>query len=205
MRTRVALLVGAVLLGALVLAGSATALQADGQTHVINDSANRTTNETSAQVGVCMVGVDSPCNGEPWDGGATESERSTGVANDTTTDEGTAGICLVGADSPCNGQHHDDAGKIVPIGDAPGSHASPGKDDGVLVPVEDGPGGHTHPVKDGRHAHPAKDSHETSPGICLIGADTACNSGAHATLAVESTGHHRSVFASLFDLFVSLF
>jgi hypothetical protein len=115
MRTRVALLVGAVLLGGLALAGTATATHADGQYHSLNDSID--TDENGTDVGVCMIGSDSPCNGEQWDGDneiGDEQPRDT----DRTSDDGAAeddevGICLVGADSACNGD--DGAGEDAQI------------------------------------------------------------------------------------------
>lgn len=119
MRTSVALLVGAVLLTAFALAGSATATQSADSAHNGTDSG-----DDGPEVGVCMIGVDSPCNGEEWDGDENDTNggnlqpvadgnesndvvdnRTEKDGHDTVTDGGgehEAGICLVGADTACN-------------------------------------------------------------------------------------------------------
>lgn len=119
MRTSVALLVGAVLLTAFALAGSATATQSADSVLNGTDSG-----DDGPEVGVCMIGVDSPCNGEEWDGDENDTkgdnlqpvadgnEKSGAVENrtekdghDTVTDgdgEHEAGNCLVDADTACN-------------------------------------------------------------------------------------------------------
>jgi hypothetical protein len=62
-------------------------------------------------MGVCRVGVDSPCNSEQWDGdrpartNETTSESGSGVAGPPSEDTSSeVGICQVGADSPCNSE-----------------------------------------------------------------------------------------------------
>lgn len=100
--------VAAALLGAVLLAGAATATPTTTDS-TLNESDNGT------QVGICMIGVDSPCNGEQWDGddeplpGDDETRESDGErihpddgANGSGDNESEVGICVIGTDSPCN-------------------------------------------------------------------------------------------------------
>jgi hypothetical protein len=188
MRTNVALLVGAVLLGGLALAGTATA--ADGQYHSLNDSLADDDNGTD--VGVCVIGVDSPCNGEGWDGdNETEDEQPRDderIGDDGESEDDEAGICLVGADSPCNdgnGTTEDGGGGVTPVDENESSdHTEPNEDNG--------------------------ESADDEAGICLVGADSACNgadgSSADARITLQSAGQEsQSIFESLFGVLAALF
>lgn len=67
----------------------------------------------SDDTGICLVGVDSPCNDAPSDDtsdddqiGIPEDQDGDGEIDDRFRggdDEADVGICLVGVDSPCNG------------------------------------------------------------------------------------------------------
>jgi len=175
MRTRVPLLVGAILLAGLAMAGAATATQADGQYHSFDESINGTDgdgNETG--VGICVVGADSPCNGEQWDDDNETSDDDRQLGDDEQSDEGDAGICMVGAGGPCNGDQADGDGQLTPAEEEnrTGDRIEPNKDDGGEA------------------------------GICLVGADSACNGNSAPNLSVESVTAQRQ---STFDFFVGLF
>lgn len=111
MRLRMPLLVGAVLLVGLGLAGAATAVPADDNSiseQTIGDDTD-TNNETTddGDVGICVTGVDSECNGEEYDGDndtATDDGQRIGSDDDDGDD---AGICMIGVDSECNGDEND--------------------------------------------------------------------------------------------------
>lgn len=125
MRTSVALFVGAVLLGGFVLGGSVTAAQSADSTHNGTD-----TGDNDTEVGICVIGVDSPCNGDEWDGDENDTEGGSlqpvadgdesddsveprtddkrGSVDDGQTDS-EVGICLLGADTACNTPHSADA------------------------------------------------------------------------------------------------
>lgn len=110
MNLRQPLLVAAVLLCGLLLVATATATTAaDGGDSI--GSNETATNDT--QAGVCVIGVDSPCNGEQWDGddpNGSTTETGVGETVERTTNasgEASAGICVVGADSPCNSEQWD--------------------------------------------------------------------------------------------------
>ncbi|MFC7060226.1 hypothetical protein [Halovenus salina] len=104
------------------------------QTAAGDASTNITANDASddgGDVGICLVGADSPCNDAPEDANDTNTNDSEHIGDDTDADDGRmgipedqdgdgeiderfqgddsdaesgsdAGICLVGADSPCN-------------------------------------------------------------------------------------------------------
>jgi hypothetical protein len=121
---------------ALVVVAAGGVAAADTSTSIGTPS-----NDTGdADVGICLVGADSPCNDtpdEPDTGdriGANDSddEHSVWIPEDRNRDgeiddrfrggtdrEAEAGVCLVGADSPCNdgpgGDHSDER-----TGDGPG-------------------------------------------------------------------------------------
>jgi hypothetical protein len=86
MRVRTALLVGAVLLAGLGLAGAATAAPIDGSDHETNETTN-TSGSAGAEVGICVTGVDSPCNGQQWDG-----DRSTARTHEAVMSNGSASV-----------------------------------------------------------------------------------------------------------------
>lgn len=98
--------VAALLVGCLLLAGAATAAAAaNGPTAASSIDGNETTANESAQAGICVVGADSPCNGEQWDGDARTNESTesgTAIGGGHGESGSDAGICVIGADSPCN-------------------------------------------------------------------------------------------------------
>lgn len=104
-------IVAALLFGAVLLAGTATATAT-----TVDSPLNESDNET--EVGICVIGVDSPCNGEEWDGDESGDNETASdldeqpVRGNESADSGTAigsggsetdvGTCVIGADSPCN-------------------------------------------------------------------------------------------------------
>lgn len=79
-----------------------------------------------AEAGICVVGADSPCNGESTDGEhigndsddgkqimIPEDQNRDGEIDDRFTNDENAdvGVCIIGADSPCNSDDKED-GKI---------------------------------------------------------------------------------------------
>ena len=118
MRTRVALLVGAVLLAGLAMAGAATATQADAQ--LGDEQINGTDGDNGTDVGICMIGVDSACNGEQWDGDneTTDSDAKRIGDDENQSDDSAAGICMVGAGGPCNSDNSSsDSSNLTPAND----------------------------------------------------------------------------------------
>lgn len=114
-RTLSALVAGLVVLSVAV--GGAVAAGELGETELNGDDGA----DDGPDVGVCVVGADSPCNGgdEADADHGNESSNGTGhvwIPEDQNRDGeiddrfhgnesegGDAGICLVGAESPCNG------------------------------------------------------------------------------------------------------
>jgi len=118
MRRTIAILV-TVLFSAVLLAGTVTAastVQGDGPSAQVDSPTNESANDT-AQVGICVTGVDSPCNGEAYDG--DDQPKPVPISENESADTGTGigvgggddaqvGICVIGADSPCNAEQWED-------------------------------------------------------------------------------------------------
>lgn len=226
MRTSAALLVGVVLLAGLAMAGAATATQADGTYHSLNESSNQTDDGNGTGVGVCVIGVDSPCNGAKWDGDddigdeQNTSERIEPVEGNG--DSGEVGICVTGVDSPCNGEENDgdDAGgELTPVednetreGSEPIKNETDGEDAtvGVCVIGVDSPcNGEEHDSDSdigGEEIEPIEGDEGGEAGICLVGADSACNGAAEADVTVEpATAPSQSILERLFGPVWTLF
>lgn len=96
MTVRRSLLVGALLCCGLLLAGAVTAAPANGTGESIDDGANAT---ESTQVGICVVGADSPCNGEQWDGDRpARTDESTVAVGSSGTVHTETGVAFPGLD-----------------------------------------------------------------------------------------------------------
>lgn len=207
---------GAVLLAGLATAGAATATQADAQP--ADQRINGTDGDNGTDVGICMIGVDSPCNGEQWDGdnettddsGASDSETNhadrIGDSDDAGDDD--AGICLVGAGGPCNGEDSSsNSSNLTPVTDTGDTRRiEPGqKDDGsagICMVGAGGPcNGDTQTSDDRRIGADSGHDHGDA-GICLVGADSACNSDSEPSVSIESAPMQRQ---STLDFFVGLF
>lgn len=115
-----------------------------------NDEADDT---SDAEVGICVVGVDSPCNGDS----RTNADQETATGEKTSEGDGQmwipedqnrdgqiddrfkddeavhsgkaeAGICVVGADSPCNGDEGSASGEI--------ETGTPAENDQIWIPED---------------------------------------------------------------------
>jgi len=71
--------------------------------------ADNGTDGNDTAVGVCVIGVDSPCNGERWDGNLTPVDDRPAPVDGVDgrlpangSESADVGICRVGVDSPCN-------------------------------------------------------------------------------------------------------
>lgn len=90
------------------------------------------TQNSSAEVGICVVGVDSPCNGDSVDGDGERGERIGDGESDAAVD---VGVCVVGADSPCNGdtaENRTHATHPTPVDGGGESGARSGAGDGRI-------------------------------------------------------------------------
>jgi len=169
MRTRVPLLVGAILLAGLAMAGAATATQTDGQYHSLDESINGTDDGNETGVGICVVGADSPCNGEQWDGDNETSDDERQVSDDEQSEDGSdAGICMVGAGGPCNGEESAtnrtaDEKSSADEGDA-----------GICMVGAGGPCNGEESATN-RTADEKSSADEGDAGICMVGAGGPCN------------------------------
>lgn len=130
MRGYLPLLIAACLL-AVLAAGAAAALPNEDTS--IDDESE--TNGTDA--GICLVGADSPCNGDGVDDSAANGSG----------EDGEMGVCVVGAGGPCNDEDptpRDSAGESddgVSVGDRSGhgSGSEGGTDVGICVVGAGGP------------------------------------------------------------------
>ncbi len=87
-------------------------------------------NDDEADVGICVIGVDSPCNSPPWN---TIDNPDAPIADPApqppapdpepgpvpdnpddgnNDDEADVGVCVIGVDSPCNSPPWDGSGNI---------------------------------------------------------------------------------------------
>jgi hypothetical protein len=144
--------------------------------------ADNGTDGNDTAVGICVVGADSPCNGERWDGDGNRTagdgtltpvdggDRPTDDAqppklpdeNRTAGNDTAVGICVVGADSPCNGERWD--------GDRT---------------TENGGDDRSAPVDGVDERLPANGSESAGVGICRIGVDSPCNADRWSGLPVS--------------------
>lgn len=129
----------------LVAVGGAAAADAPGTTTPAVDAPDPGDTPTAdGDVGICVVGADSPCNGPAAENGTSNTTHPTPVNDPTEIDDGDgtivddgddaaendsdadAGICLVGADTPCNdgGDRTDDGTAGEEIGSDDGSDDS---------------------------------------------------------------------------------
>ena len=119
-------------------------------------------------VGGVSAGVSSseaPETDDTTNGEEIEPEESEDVDDETTdsgevshADEAEAGICVVGADSPCNGESAD--------GERIGNDSDDGKQ--IMIPEDQN--------RDGEIDDRFTNDENADVGVCIIGADSACNS-----------------------------
>jgi len=145
----------------LAAAGGVTAMDLGDTTELTDDpdpagepiAENDSADDDEAEVGICVVGVDSPCNGENASAGAEIGDNSSedgemwipedqdrdGEIDDRFEGDDNStemGICAIGVDSPCNGDRAEN-----PIGDTGDTGSvsgivSPGVDDDSPIPGE---------------------------------------------------------------------
>ena len=112
---RTTAILATVLFGAVLLAGAATAAstgQGNTPSAQVDSPTNESANDT-AQVGICVTGVDSPCNGEAYDGDdepkpVPVSENVSAETGIGVGDDAQVGICVIGVDSPCNAEQWEE-------------------------------------------------------------------------------------------------
>lgn len=120
MRTLSPILVVVGLFVVVLLAGAAIATP-DSPTDdgpAINDSDSERDNTTA---GICVTGVDSPCNGEQWDGDRPARTDETTDSGPTIGEGADLGICRIGVESPCNAEVWEDL--PVDFSELPGGDA----------------------------------------------------------------------------------
>jgi hypothetical protein len=78
----------------------------DTDTDTEDDTGSDTGNNTEDDVGVCVIGVDSPCNADQWDDNQTDTTSSN--ETDDETDDGTSDDSDTGSDDQTTGDVNTD-------------------------------------------------------------------------------------------------